>query len=239
MATRLEPAGATDVNVIAPQTPPRGRRRGSGAGLVLTRVNCVELASRMRQNPDRDPGVHPESDITTLLGLVREGDGAAEAELFARVQEDLKRRAGRLLHGQRQVTLETAALVNEAYLRLAGRSCNWRDRAHFFAVAARAMRCVLVDHARRRQRAKRGGDGQAIPLDDLLRTYEHRGASVLDLDDALSLLAKRDKRAARVVEMRFFGGLALPEIAQTLDVGLRTVERDWEFARAWLHRELS
>jgi RNA polymerase sigma factor (TIGR02999 family) len=98
---------------------------------------------------------------------------------------------------------------------------------------------VLVDHARKRRRAKRGGGAKAIEFDVLVRTYDRQALGLLDLDDALGALAKRDERAARVIEMRFFGGLSLPEVADALDVGLRTVERDWAFARAWLHRELS
>lgn len=178
-------------------------------------------------------------DITTLLVRLRAGDREADAELFERVHEELRRRAAGLLRHQRHLTLETLALVNECYLRLVRQPVEWKDRAHFFAVAAKAMRSILVDHARARRRQKRGGDGKPSPLDDIVVSYEDRAMGLVDLDDALRKLAKQDERAARIVELRFFCGLAPEEVAEVLHVGLRTVERDWEAARAWLHRELS
>jgi RNA polymerase sigma factor (TIGR02999 family) len=178
-------------------------------------------------------------DITALLGRLRAGDREAEAELFRRVHGELAQRAAHMLRHQRHVTLETLALVNESYLRLVKQPVDWQDRGHFFAVAAKAMRSILVDYARNRHRLKRGGDRDRQPLDDIVVSYDRNAMGLVDLDDALSTLAAKDERAARVVEMRFFGGLTLPEIAQAMGVGLRTVERDWEAARAWLHRELS
>jgi RNA polymerase sigma factor (TIGR02999 family) len=180
-----------------------------------------------------------KADITTLLGRMRSGDHAAEVELFARVHGELAGRAAQLLRGQRHLTLETLALVNESYLRLVRGAVDWQDRGHFFAVAAKAMRCILIDHARSREREKRGGDRARQPLDDVVVSYDERAMGLLELDDALATLARQDARAARIVELRFFCGLTLPEIAQALGIAPRTVERDWEAARAWLHRELS
>jgi RNA polymerase sigma factor (TIGR02999 family) len=182
-----------------------------------------------------------EGDITALLGRVRSGDRKAEGELFTRVHAELARRAAAMLRHQRHVTLETLALVNESYLRLVKQPIDWQDRGHFFAVAATAMRSILVDYARNRARLKRGGGGdhEREPLDEIVVSYDRHAMGLVELDDALSALAGNDARAARIVEMRFFGGLTLSEIAEALGVGLRTVERDWEAARAWLHRELT
>lgn len=183
--------------------------------------------------------VEQPHDITTLLGRLRAGDREAEADLFTRVHGELARRAANILRHQRHVTLETLALVNESYLKLVKQPVDWRDRGHFFAVAAKAMRSILVDYARNRQRLKRGGDREQEPIENIVVSYDRRALGLVDLDDALGELARRDERAARIVEMRFFGGLTLPEIAEATGLGLRTVERDWEAARAWLHRELS
>lgn len=150
-------------------------------------------------------------------------------------------RAHHLLRSQpASHTLQTDGLVNEVYLRLAGcRNTTWQNRSHFLAVAARAMRSILVDHGRRKSRKKRQADGHEVPLDSVYASYTERAIDLLQLDEALGRLAATDARAARIVEMRFFGGMTLPEVARALDTSLRTVERDWEHARLWLHRELT
>jgi RNA polymerase sigma-70 factor (ECF subfamily) len=137
-------------------------------------------------------------------------------------------------------TLQPTALVHEAYLKLIDQSCaHWQDRAHFFAVAAQALRRILVDHARRHVAAKRGGPHTKLQLNEgLIAAYEQT-VDLLALDDALSRLAEQDGQRARVVELRFFGGLTVDEAATVLDVSARTVERQWRYARAWLYRELS
>jgi len=182
-------------------------------------------------------GTAGNSDLTTILRRVADGDPAARSELFDRAYRELHDQAARLMRNQvPSHTLQPTALVHETFLRLArAQGSAWADRTHFLAVAARAMRSVLVDHARGKGRAKRGGDRAAVPLDRLQLAVEERGIDPLVLDEALRDLAGRDERAARVVELRFFGGLTMPEIAEHLGVATRTVEREWELARAWLY----
>ena len=134
--------------------------------------------------------------------------------------------------------LQPTALVNEAYLRLASKDIQWQGRAHFFAVAAQVMRRVLVDYARERARAKRGGDAFRISLSDAENLAKPRETDVVALDDALNALEKVDRRKSKVVELRFFGGLSLQETADVLQVSVGTIRRDWSLARAWLYREL-
>lgn len=136
-------------------------------------------------------------------------------------------------------TLQATALVHEAYLRLIKQEeVEWRNRAHFFAIAAQAIRRILVDHARGRQRAKRGGDRERVTLDEDVAITPDRDLDVVELDEALEKLAQLNQRQARIVELRFFGGLALREVAEVLGVSPRTVDGDWCMARAWLRREL-
>ncbi|MCB9915042.1 MAG: sigma-70 family RNA polymerase sigma factor [Planctomycetes bacterium] len=168
-------------------------------------------------------------------------DGAPElggAELLQVAYAQLRELAERYLRRERiDHTLQPTALVHEAWLRLEGDGA-WRDRTHFFATAARAMRHVLVDHARARRRAKRGGGWARVELDPGLGLDE-RELDLVDLDRALAELAARDERQAALVELRFFGGLAMPAVAEVLGVSLGTAERDWRFARAWLARALN
>ena len=180
-------------------------------------------------------------DITLVLRRVSEGDKAAERELYDLVHGELEQRAHHMMRRQPAGhSLQTAGLVSEVYLRLTRRSSvDWAGSDHFFSAASRAMRHVLVDHARRRRRKKRKGEKPDLPLDEISLAYEERAYDLLDLDQALERLAARDAAEARVVELRFFAGLSLVEVAKVLRVGLRTVERDWAHARAWLHRELS
>jgi RNA polymerase sigma factor (TIGR02999 family) len=180
-------------------------------------------------------------NITQLLLAWGAGDEAALAQLMPLVYDELRKVAARHLRRQRpDHTLQTTALVNEAYLRLIDSSkVQWQNRAHFFAVSAQLMRRILVDFARARQNLKRGGGAQQITLDDALAIAPERGADLLALDDALTQLAKLNQRQAQVVELRYFGGLNEEETAEALKVSLRTVQRDWKLARLWLYRELS
>lgn len=179
--------------------------------------------------------------ITAWFHAWRGGDEDAGEVLFARVYDELRRLAsGQLRGGRGSVTLQTTALVHEAYLRLVGASGGEiHDRAHLLAVAATAMRQIVVDHARRRGAAKRGGDAVRVELADSDAAVASSLAEVLAVDAALERLATLDPRLARTVEMRFFAGLSVAEVALALDVSERTVKRDWRTARAFLHRELA
>jgi RNA polymerase sigma factor (TIGR02999 family) len=180
-------------------------------------------------------------EITGLLVAWGRGEESALAQLTPLVHRELRRLARSYLRRERDGhTLQTDALVNEAYLHLIDLSrVAWRDRTHFFALAARLMRRILVDYARARQYQKRGGGAQRVPLDDLPDVSVARGADFAALDDALNALAAVDPRKAQVVELRFFGGLTAGEIAATIDVSEQTVLRDWRMAKMWLLRELS
>ena len=177
---------------------------------------------------------------TRLLAAVGRGEAGAAEELFALVYEDLRRVAAAYLSRERQGhTLQPTALVHEAYCRLVdAEGLDFADRHHFYAVAARAMRRILVDHARRRNAAKRGGGAGKVPLDRLPELPDERDAWLAALDQVLADLERLDSRQAKVVELRFFGGLTIDETAATLGVFHATVERDWKMARAWLAREL-
>jgi RNA polymerase sigma-70 factor (ECF subfamily) len=178
-----------------------------------------------------------EGDITRLLDAANRGDSEALNELFPMIYEELRKIAASQLRRERpDHTLQPTALVHEAYVRLIGqRSAGTSDRAQFLGVAAKAMRRVLVDHARRRAAAKRGGAPVRLPLDDIVLDFQQRATDLRALDGALTELAGVDERKARVVELRFFGGLTAEQIAEVLDTSLRTVNRDWEFAKAWLY----
>ena len=179
-------------------------------------------------------------DITALLVAWGRGDEAALQQLIPLVHRELHEIARRCLKGERPGhTLQPTALVNEAYLRLVDvRRMSWNDRTHFFAMSARLMRRVLVDFARSRQYQKRGGGAMKVSLDDVHGVSTERGQDLVALDDALTTLSAIDERKARVIEMRFFGGLTAEETAAVLDVSRETVLRDWRLARAWLMHEL-
>jgi RNA polymerase sigma factor (TIGR02999 family) len=179
-------------------------------------------------------------DVTGLLAKWSAGDKEAEEELFRVVHDELRRIARRYIaRAQRGHTLQTTAVVHEAYLRLAGRGgSRWQDRAHFFAVSAKAMRHILIDHARARGYAKRGGGAARVTLDEGATPPVQRTADILALDEALGRLTAAYPRRGQVVELRFFGGLTNEEIAEVLKVSPATVERDWRYARAWLFQEL-
>ena len=180
------------------------------------------------------------SDVTALLVRLSNGEEAALDQLLPTVYEELRRIAHNQLRGEREDhTLRTTELVHEAYEKLVQHSTvDWQDRQHFFAVATRAMRQVLVDHARKKTAAKRGGDTPEVPLDEVTLPRETKTEDLIALDDALDRLAEQDERAVKVVECRFFGGYTIAETADVLDVSRSTVKRDWRSARAWLNRAL-
>lgn len=179
-------------------------------------------------------------DLTGLLIEWRQGDKAALDKLTPLVYDEMRRIAHRYVqHEHNGHTLQTTALVNEAYLRLASQQkIEWQNRAHFFAVTAQVMRHILIDHARRRHYAKRGGDLQQVPLEDAAVMTQQRAAELVALDEALDDLAKLDPRKSQVVELRYFGGLSLEETAEVLEISPMTVRRDWRAAKAWLYRRM-
>ena len=185
------------------------------------------------------PGEPAQGDITALLKAWSDGNQAALEKLTPIVYKELHRLAGRYMKGERPGhSLQTTALVNEAYMRLVDyKRMKWQNRAHFFAVSAQLIRRILVEHARRRN-LKRGAGFRHISLDDVAVTGSARSADLVALDDAMTALARMDPRKERVVEMRFFGGLSVEETAEVLKVSTVTVMRDWSTAKAWLYREL-
>jgi RNA polymerase sigma factor (TIGR02999 family) len=180
-------------------------------------------------------------EITQLLAELRRGNRDAEAKLIPLVYEQLHRLAVHYMqHERADHTLQPTALVNEAYTRLAGqRDMSWQDRAHFFGVAARLMRQILLEYARAHQAQKRGALVQKVSLHEALQFSPGQSRELIALDDALKALEQFGPRQSRVVELRFFGGLSIEETAQVLCISPRTVNRDWNVAKAWLHRELT
>ena len=184
--------------------------------------------------------VPTSGEVTQLLDQLRGGDREALDRLFPLVYQELRQAADRVLRREiRGHTLQPTALVHEAYLKLAGGPIGSENRAHFLGIAARAMRQVLVDHARRRRAAKRGGGEAAVSLSDADGAIDVQSDELLALDEALNRLAGESDRLRQVVELRFFGGLTEEEIATTMGVTTRTIQRDWVKARAWLHKELA
>ena len=181
------------------------------------------------------------NEVTLLLRAWGEGDAQALERLTPLVYQELHRIARGYMRKERpDHTLQTTALINEAYIRLVdARSVNWHDRAHFFAVCARAMRRILVDHARSRGYQKRGGGQISVQLDAVTVGNWTPDSNILELDEALNRLSALDARKGDVVEMRFFGGLSVDETAEALGISPETVMRDWKLARAWLFRELT
>jgi RNA polymerase sigma-70 factor, ECF subfamily len=179
-------------------------------------------------------------EITGLLTSWHRGDHTALERLLPLIRAEVYRIAQRHLYQYKGQTMHPSSLVQEALVRLVpNRGADWHDRLHFFAVISRVMRHVLVDHARRHQRAKRGGDAPHVQIDEAVALSPERVEEVVAVDMALERLARLDERKSKVFEMRFFGGLTLEETADALGVSPRTVYRDWRFARAWLRRELS
>ena len=183
---------------------------------------------------------HSPQEITRLLVAWGEGDQSALEELAPLVHSELHRLAHEYMSRERPGhTLQTSALVNEAYVRLIEwKNARWQNRAHFFAVSAQMMRRILVDFARDRRYLKRGGGALRVSLAEAASLTEQRGADLIALDEALTALAEVDLRKGQVVEMRFFGGLSVKEVAEVLKVSEETVMRDWRLAKVWLLREL-
>jgi RNA polymerase sigma factor (TIGR02999 family) len=181
----------------------------------------------------------PGTGITVLLQRARQGGREAANELMPMVYDQLRRLAESYLSNERPGhTLVATALVHEAYLRLAGADVEWKDRVHFFAVAAKQMRHILVDHAKSRSRVKRGSDGDKISLDDVTLAYEDAPLDVIAVDDALNRLAVFDSRKAEAVELLYFGGLTFEETAEAMGTSVATVQRELKIAKAWLHTQL-
>ena len=183
---------------------------------------------------------HSPQEITRLLVAWGDGDESALEDLTPLVYEELHRLAHHYMsHERGGHTLQTSALVNEAYVRLIDwKNVRWQSRAHFFGVSAQLMRRILVDFARARRYQKRGGGEPLAALDEVALTSDKKSADLVALDEALTSLAELDARQSKVVELRFFGGLSIEEAAEVLKVSAGTVRRDWSLARAWLHREL-
>ena len=180
-------------------------------------------------------------EVTQLLMAWNDGDQSALERLIPLVHAELHRIARRYMRNERAGhTLQTSALINEAYMRLIdAQQVHWQNRAHFFGIAAQLMRRVLVDFARSRSYKKRGGGAFQVSLDETMVITKERGEDLVALDEALSALSELDERKGRVVEMRFFGGLSEKEIAEALTVSPETVRRDWRLAKSWLRRRLS
>ena len=181
------------------------------------------------------------SEITRILSAIEQGDPDAAEQLLPLVYEELRRQAANYLRRERpDHTLQTTALIHEAYLRLIDqREVNWQSRAHFFAISAQAMRRILVDYARTKHREKRGGEALKLPLEEAaLMPLEEKSVDLMELDEALTRLGEIDEEKARIVELRYFSGLSTEETAAVLRVSTRTVERGWTMAKAWLLREL-
>jgi RNA polymerase sigma-70 factor, ECF subfamily len=187
-----------------------------------------------------DGPVAPQEDITALLHRFRDGDTQARSKLITTLYNELRIMAARYMRREREGhTLQTTALINEAYMRLVSlKSIDWQDRAHFFAVAATVMRGILVDHARKHMAGKRGAGIDVLPLDEGLVFSPQRAEPLLRLDEGLTRLSTQDERAGKIIELRFFGGLSIEETAAVLGTSTRTVKREWAFARAWLRMEL-
>lgn len=181
-----------------------------------------------------------ESDVTALLLAVSSGEEDAYEKLMEILYHELRRLAGSFMRSERVGhTLQPTALVNEAYLRLIQGDPRWENRAHFFGAAAQAMRRILVDHARRRQSLKRGGDAVRVTFENLQVEAVDPQLDLVALDEALTSLAGEDERLARVVELRFFAGCSLDQVGEILNISKATVKRDWTYARAWLYDQIS
>lgn len=200
------------------------------------------LSAILKRTPDFRRLSEPfPQNVTKLLSQWSRGDQGALDALIPIVYEELRRVARYYLKQEKQShTLSSTALVHEAYLRLVNqKEVTWQNRAHFFGVAAQMMRRILVDHARRRGYAKRGGGAMTLALEEAVATPQRREIDVVALDDALDSLAKLDERQSRMVELRFFGGLSIEETSEVLGVSTPTVKREWASARAWLFREIT
>ncbi len=192
------------------------------------------------QSHDRLRRTPKQHEITQLLAEWTDGNQSALDELYPLVYDELHRLARRYMSRERKDhTLQTTALINEAYVRLVDqKNVHWANRSHFFAISAQIMRRILIDHARRHAYAKRGGGAQQVSLDEAAAVTSGIGSEMIRLDEALKMLAEMDPRRSQVVELRYFGGLNNEEIAGVLHVSENTVTRDWNMARAWLYQQL-
>ena len=212
---------------------------------VIHREPRQRKGDKIRDTGSRSNGVSmtqlSTNEVTQLLEAWSDGDRTALDKLMPLVHEELRQLAHRYMSRERPGhTLQTTALVNEAYVRLVNRqNIHWENRAHFFAIAAQLMRHILVDHARSHSSAKRGGGALKIELDEALIFSPERAAELLRLDDALKQLAEIDPQQGRIVELRFFGGLTIEESAKVLGLSSATIKREWSTAKAWLYHELS
>ena len=181
------------------------------------------------------------SDVTRILTAIEQGDPRAADELLPAVYQELRRLAAQKLSRERPgQTLQATALVHEAYIRLVGaEGRNWRSRTHFFAAAAEAMRRILIENARRKQRLKRGGGRQRVDLEDADLAIDEPSTDLVALDEALTKLAEDDPMVAELVKIRYFAGLTLAQAAELLGISRRTADRYWAYARAWLYREIT
>jgi RNA polymerase sigma-70 factor, ECF subfamily len=189
---------------------------------------------------DETPPTPATAEITVLLNAWSGGDRAAIERLAPLISDELRRVARHYIRGEREGhTLQATALVNEVWIRLVDSAgATWRDRAHFFAAAARTMRRILVDSARARRSVKRGGPLPPLNLDDVAQVGSTQDREIVALDDALNLLARLDPRKVQMIELRYFGGLSVEETAEVLNISPRSVKRDWTLAKTWLSREL-
>jgi RNA polymerase sigma factor (TIGR02999 family) len=185
--------------------------------------------------------IHPQQGVTELLVAWSDGDKAALDELMPVVYDELRRLARNHLSRERPGhTLQTTALVHEAYLRLVDqRSVNWQNRAQFFGIAAQMMRRILINHARDRQAKKRQGYATKVSLDEAVSFFERREVDLMALDEALNSLAALDAQQTQIVELRFFGGLTIDEVSEVLDISPATTKREWDSAKLWLRRQLN
>lgn len=235
-----EPGFLSGLSVVLLEMPPAPRQRVAGA----SGASCLPARESSYSLPPRRAIISAtqseEPRLTELLLRWRQGDEGALELLMPLVYQELKRLARRRMFGERQGhTLQPTELVNEAYVRLCGsESLEWRDRSHFFAVASKVMRNILVDHARGRSRLRRGGELARVSLDEALSLSLDRPEELVALDEALENLEQVEARKAQVVQLRYFGGLSLDETAEVLGVSQVTVVRDWRLARAWLLRAL-
>lgn len=204
------------------------------AGEILVATNIKRSIITLLKMPETH-------EVTHLLQKLGDGSGDAPEKLLPLVYDELRRLAQGYLNNERAGhTLQATALVHEAYIRLVDwKNVSWQNRAHFFAVAARLMRKILVDHARARKAEKRGGAWQRLALDEAVSYPTGRDLDLVDLDDALSALEELDRIQGNIVELRFFGGLTIEETAHALSISAATVKREWTVAKAWLYREIS
>jgi len=221
--------------------PGKPKKEPSAGSRTRDRANNGQYSQGKVSGGKTPEPTPPAEQVTGLLIAWGQGDESAFEQLVPLVHAELRRLAHRAMGRERAGhTLQTTALVNEAYMRLIDVSrVKWQDRAHFFAMSARLMRRILVDHARSRQTQKRGGDTRKISIEESLVVSPERGEDLVALDDALQALAAVDARKCQVVEMRYFGGLTVEESAEALHVSVETVMRDWKLAKVWLLRELA